>query len=81
MKPLEFVELTTGANPAGTVIWMHGLGADGWDFVPIVRELPLPEGLVLRFIFPHAPMRPVTINNGMTTVSYTHLTLPTILLV
>jgi phospholipase/carboxylesterase len=44
---------------------MHGLGADGWDFVPIVRELPLPEGLVLRFIFPHAPHRPVTINNGM----------------
>ncbi len=66
MKPLEFVELATGSNPAGTVIWMHGLGADGWDFVPIVRELPLPEGLALRFIFPHAPMRPVTINNGMT---------------
>lgn len=64
MKPLEFVELATGANPAGTVIWMHGLGADGWDFVPLVRELPLPEGLTLRFIFPHAPARPVTINNG-----------------
>jgi len=58
------VELATGARPAGTVIWMHGLGADGWDFVPIVRELPLPEGLELRFIFPHAPQRPVTINNG-----------------
>jgi phospholipase/carboxylesterase len=43
---------------------MHGLGADGWDFVPIVRELPLPESLPLRFIFPHAPERPVTINNG-----------------
>ena len=43
---------------------MHGLGADGWDFVPIVRELPLPEDLDLRFIFPHAPTRPVTINNG-----------------
>src|SRR5256885_14740295 len=43
---------------------MHGLGADGWDFVPIVRELPLPEDLVLRFIFPHAPERAVTINNG-----------------
>ena len=66
MKPLEFVELATGSNPAGTVIWMHGLGADGWDFVPIVRELPLPEGLALRFIFPHAPMRSVTINNGAT---------------
>ena len=46
------------------MIWLHGLGADGWDFVPIVRELPLPEGLALRFIFPHAPERPVTINNG-----------------
>lgn len=64
MKPLELIELATGAEPKGTVIWMHGLGADGWDFVPIVRELPLPEDLQLRFIFPHAPVRPVTINNG-----------------
>ena len=65
MPVLPHVELTTGENPAGTVIWMHGLGADGWDFVPLVRELPLAEDLVLRFIFPHAPLRPVTINNGM----------------
>jgi phospholipase/carboxylesterase len=65
VEPLTYVELATGPDPAGTVIWMHGLGADGWDFVPIVRELPLPEGLALRFIFPHAPVRPVTINNGM----------------
>ena len=65
MPPLPHIELTTGADPAGTVIWMHGLGADGWDFVPVVRELPLPDDLVLRFIFPHAPVRPVTINNGM----------------
>jgi len=64
LNPLQQVELTTGAEPAGTIIWMHGLGADGWDFVPIVRELPLPEGLALRFLFPHAPERPVTINNG-----------------
>ena len=64
MKPLELIELATGAEPKGTVIWMHGLGADGWDFVPIVRELPLPQDLHLRFIFPHAPVRPVTINNG-----------------
>jgi phospholipase/carboxylesterase len=61
---LPHVELATGAEPAGTIIWMHGLGADGWDFVPIVRELPLPETLALRFVFPHAPERPVTINNG-----------------
>ena len=42
MKPLEHIELATGAEPQGTVIWMHGLGADVWDFVPIVRELPVP---------------------------------------
>ena len=64
MKPLQHIELAIGAEPRGTVIWMHGLGADGWDFVPIVRELPLPDDLELRFVFPHAPVRPVTINNG-----------------
>jgi phospholipase/carboxylesterase len=64
MDLLEHVEITTGTNPAGTVIWLHGLGADGWDFVPMVKELGLPENLALRFIFPHAPMRPVTLNNG-----------------
>jgi phospholipase/carboxylesterase len=61
---LPHIELTTGPDPKGTVIWLHGLGADGWDFVPVVRELPLPEDLPLRFIFPHAPEQPVTINNG-----------------
>ncbi|MBL0140620.1 MAG: alpha/beta hydrolase [Betaproteobacteria bacterium] len=64
MELLSHIELVTGAEPQGTVIWMHGLGADGWDFVPIVRELDLPENLSLRFIFPNAPVRPVTINNG-----------------
>jgi phospholipase/carboxylesterase len=67
LELLPHVELATGAEPKGTVIWMHGLGADGWDFVPLVRELPLPEDLALRFIFPHAPVRPVTINNGYET--------------
>ncbi len=62
--PIQHIELTTGNNPKGTVIWMHGLGADCWDFVPIVKELGLPESLPLRFIFPQAPMRPITINNG-----------------
>jgi phospholipase/carboxylesterase len=62
---LQHIELNTGADPVGTIIWMHGLGADGWDFVPIVRELPLPDDFALRFIFPHAPVQPVTINNGM----------------
>ncbi len=64
MELLPHVELSTGPEPQGTIIWMHGLGADGWDFVPIVKELPLPADLALRFIFPHAPERPVTINNG-----------------
>jgi phospholipase/carboxylesterase len=61
---LQAIELTTGHNPIGAVIWMHGLGADGNDFVPVVKELGLPESLALRFIFPHAPMRAVTINAG-----------------
>jgi len=61
---IQHIELTTGANPKGSVIWMHGLGADCWDFVPVVKELGLPEELQLRFIFPQAPSRPITINNG-----------------
>jgi phospholipase/carboxylesterase len=61
---LQAIELNTGLDPVGTVIWMHGLGADGNDFVPVVKELGLPETLPLRFIFPHAPMRAVTINAG-----------------
>ena len=65
MEYLPHIELATGADPVATIIFLHGLGADGWDFVPVVRELPLPEELPLRFIFPHAPPRAVTINNGM----------------
>ncbi len=61
---LEHLELNTGPEPKGTVIWMHGLGADCWDFVPIVKELGLPGDLPLRFIFPQAPARPITINGG-----------------
>jgi len=61
----DCVEVTTGADPVGSVIWLHGLGADGHDFEPIVPELHLPDGLPLRFVFPHAPIRPVTINGGM----------------
>lgn len=62
----ETVEIETGPNPTGSVIWLHGLGADGHDFEPIVPELQLPDSLTLRFVFPHAPQRPVTINGGMT---------------
>ena len=61
----ECVEVTTGQNPIGSVIWLHGLGADGHDFEAIVPELRLPLELPLRFVFPHAPVRPVTINGGM----------------
>ena len=64
MKALETVTVETGPNPAFTIIWMHGLGADGHDFEPLVPEL-LADGMpALRFVFPHAPLRPVTINNG-----------------
>jgi phospholipase/carboxylesterase len=64
LKLLEAVTVETGPNPTFTIIWMHGLGADGHDFEPLVPEL-LENGLpALRFVFPHAPVRPVTINNG-----------------
>jgi len=59
------VIIETGPDPVGSVIWLHGLGADGHDFEPIVPELRLPAELPLRFVFPHAPIRPVTINGGM----------------
>ncbi len=62
---LTSVELQTAPNPSASVIWLHGLGADGNDFVPVVPELGLPAALALRFVFPHAPVRAVTINNGM----------------
>src|SRR5687767_3494210 len=63
-KPLETIAIESGDNPTASVIWMHGLGADGNDFVPIVQELDLSGAPPIRFIFPHAPMQPVTINNG-----------------
>ena len=62
---LPTVEVETGPEPKASVIWLHGLGADGHDFEPIVPELQLPAGLPLRFVFPHAPVRPVTLNGGM----------------
>ncbi len=63
--PFDGVEHQTGAAPAWSVIWLHGLGADGHDFEPIVPELVKPEWPAIRFVFPHAPVQPVTINNGM----------------
>ena len=62
---LDTIERDTGADPRWAVVWLHGLGADGNDFVPIVRELLRPGWPAIRFVFPHAPVRPVTINNGM----------------
>ncbi|MEO8145643.1 MAG: alpha/beta fold hydrolase [Betaproteobacteria bacterium] len=61
---IEAVVIDTGPHPAATVIWLHGLGADAHDFEPIVPELGLPASRPVRFIFPNAPERPVTINMG-----------------
>lgn len=61
---LETIEVATSDKPTAAVIWMHGLGADGNDFVPIVRELDLTGCPGIRFVFPHAETMPVTINNG-----------------
>jgi phospholipase/carboxylesterase len=64
LNPLECVIVETGSQPTFSIIWMHGLGADGHDFEPLVPEL-LDGGMpALRFVFPHAPVRPVTLNNG-----------------
>jgi phospholipase/carboxylesterase len=60
---MQAVEINTGPNPQASVIWLHGLGADGHDFEPIVPELEL--AAPVRFVFPHAPVRPVTLNQGM----------------
>ena len=61
---LECIELQTTAAPTRAVIWLHGLGADGYDFVPVVKELESLGAPAARYVFPHAPMMPVTINNG-----------------
>lgn len=65
MQDLQYIEIETGENPTAAVIWLHGLGASGHDFEPVVPELGLPEDAAVRFIFPHAPNLPVTINGGM----------------
>jgi phospholipase/carboxylesterase len=61
----ESVGLVPDVAANACVIWLHGLGADGHDFVPIVPEIRLPAQCAVRYVFPHAPVRPVTINNGM----------------
>ncbi len=64
MNYLPVVEASSSLPVTASIIWMHGLGADGYDFVDIIPELQLPRTLGVRFIFPHAPQRPVTINGG-----------------
>jgi phospholipase/carboxylesterase len=61
----EAIVMSPATAPTASVIWLHGLGADGTDFVPLVPELRLPDNVAPRFIFPNAPLRPVTVNNGM----------------
>lgn len=65
MEYLECVEKTTGENPDTSVIWLHGLGASGHDFEPVIPHLGLPQDAHVRFVFPHAPQIPVTLNGGM----------------
>jgi phospholipase/carboxylesterase len=62
---LETIEVETGPNPDAAIIWLHGLGADGHDFEPVVPELVARGTRAWRFVFPNAPVRPVTINGGM----------------
>ncbi len=65
MESLDYLEEIHGGNPDAAIIWMHGLGADGYDFKPIVRQLNLPSDHSIHFIFPHAPVQPVSINQGI----------------
>jgi phospholipase/carboxylesterase len=65
MPLLNTVELETNASPTASVIWLHGLGANGHDFEPIIPELNIPAHMGIRFIFPHAPKRVITINGGL----------------
>lgn len=64
MSELDSIIIETRSDPESAVIWLHGLGADGNDFVPIVEQLQIPSHMGIRFIFPHAPIRPITINQG-----------------
>lgn len=65
MALLDCVELQTGPDPRFSIVWLHGLGADGHDFEPIVPQLVKSDWPAIRFVFPHAPVRPVTLNGGM----------------
>ncbi len=73
---LPSVVIDSAPHPNACVIWLHGLGADGHDFEPVVPELRLPPSLPVRFIFPHAPQRPVTINQGCVMRAWYDITHP-----
>jgi len=75
---LECLEVETAPNPTRSVIWLHGLGADGHDFAGIVPELGIPASQAVRFIFPHAPVQPITINGGMAMRAWYDIRVPTI---
>ena len=62
---LDAVEIETGREPIAAVVWLHGLGADGHDFEPLVPWLDWQDAPPIRYVFPHAPVRPVTVNGGM----------------
>jgi phospholipase/carboxylesterase len=70
----EYIEAETGTAPQHCVIWLHGLGADGRDFSDLPDLLHLPAQMPIRFLFPHAPMRPITLNGGMTMRGWYDLT-------
>jgi len=70
----EYIEAETGTAPQHCVIWLHGLGADGRDFSDLPGMLNLPVQMAIRFLFPHAPMRPITLNGGMTMRGWYDLT-------
>ncbi len=70
MRPLDYIEEIHGENPDAAIIWLHGLGANGHDFQPIIKQLDLPANLSIHFVFPHAPVQPVTLNNGVSMNSW-----------
>jgi len=75
---LQNIEIETGTNPTHSIIWMHGLGADGNDFVPLVPELAISNKVAIRFVFPHAPVQPVTINGGMAMRAWYDILVPSL---
>ncbi|MFW8565130.1 alpha/beta hydrolase [Orrella sp. 11846] len=76
MELLDCIEIETAPNPTHSIIWMHGLGADGNDFAPLVPALNVTRQLPIRFVFPNAPHQPVTINGGMRMPSWYDIFMP-----